>query len=404
MQLDNLKRPTLFMATVNKVLIVDDNPVNREILEEYIDSVGFEPILAENGQDALTIIKETPPSLVLLDILMPIMDGTELLKILKSDTNLKDIPVVMISAIQDMNKVLECIEMGANDYLHKPVNFNLLSARITSCINQKRDRDQENFYRKKLENAVITINQQNNELQNANKMITRYSRICSHELKNKLCPILAYSDLLLLEQKVENDAEIQTIKALKVIYENACQMKELLNDAQDYQNILNDQVHIDVSPFDVNNLLESTLCSYELLFQEKKISIKTSLDPDLPVGLGDKIRMTQVLGNFLTNALKYSEPQTQVQIRSLKVNNRIKVEIEDEGPGIRTEERAQLFKEHPKISNKPTANEESTGLGLAITKKLVELQKGKIGVYFPKEKGSVFWFQLPLADEDVSKK
>ena len=130
----------------SSLLIVDDNSVNRIMLSRYISKLGYQAALAENGRQALEKLQGEPFDLVLLDVQMPEMDGYQVLKQLKANTRLRDIPVIMISAVEELESVVRCIELGAEDYLPKPFDPVLLNARISACLEKKRLRDHEVAY------------------------------------------------------------------------------------------------------------------------------------------------------------------------------------------------------------------------------------------------------------------
>ncbi|MDM8515456.1 response regulator [Desulfobacterales bacterium HSG16] len=134
-----------------RILIVDDMEANRDILNDLLITSGYTPILAENGSLAMAEIKKQPPDIVLLDIMMPVMDGYEVLDRIKSDSDLRHIPVIMISAFDETESVVRCIRNGAEDYLIKPFNPTLLNARISSCLERKRMHDREQEYLIKIE-------------------------------------------------------------------------------------------------------------------------------------------------------------------------------------------------------------------------------------------------------------
>jgi len=147
------------MAQSASILIVDDTEVNRNVLHDLILVLGHTPILAENGFSALAQIRKQPPDLVLLDILMPEMDGYEVLNQMKDDSSLRYIPVIMISAVDEMESVVRCIEKGADDYLIKPFNPTLLKARIGASLDKKHLRDQEENYRRQIEEYNLNLEQ-----------------------------------------------------------------------------------------------------------------------------------------------------------------------------------------------------------------------------------------------------
>jgi CheY-like chemotaxis protein len=132
--------------TARPLLVVDDNSINRIMLSRYLTKLGYQATLVENGRQALEKLQGDPFDLVLLDVEMPEMDGYQVLEQLKADSRLRDIPVIMISAVEELESVVKCIELGAQDYLPKPFNPVLLRARLTACLERKRLRDQEIDY------------------------------------------------------------------------------------------------------------------------------------------------------------------------------------------------------------------------------------------------------------------
>lgn len=132
------------------MLVVDDVEANRDLLSRRLQRNGHSVVMAENGRQALDLLKEQPFDVILCDIMMPEMNGYEVLEKLKADPQLRHIPVIMISALDDIESVVRCIELGAEDYLFKPFNPTLLRARINACLEKKRLRDQEQAYLEKL--------------------------------------------------------------------------------------------------------------------------------------------------------------------------------------------------------------------------------------------------------------
>jgi len=138
----------------SRLLVVDDNEGNRDMLSRRLRNEGYSVETAEHGRKALEVIKSRPVDLVLLDVMMPEMNGYEVLKYLKADSTLRNIPVIMISALGEIESVVRCIEMGAEDYLPKPFNPVLLKARVTACLEKKRLRDIERLYAQSMEKEL----------------------------------------------------------------------------------------------------------------------------------------------------------------------------------------------------------------------------------------------------------
>ena len=145
------------------ILVADDSEINRDVLHALITTLGHVPLLAENGLAALNQMEKQPPDLVLLDIIMPEMDGYKVLNHMKGDSSLRNIPVIMISAVYEMESVVRCIEKGADDYLVKPFDITLLKARISSCLEKKRLRDHEDKYLKQTEDYNLKLEERVSE-------------------------------------------------------------------------------------------------------------------------------------------------------------------------------------------------------------------------------------------------
>ncbi|MEE9526908.1 MAG: response regulator [Syntrophobacteria bacterium] len=137
-----------------KILVVDDEPKNVKLLEAFLIPGGHQVIKASNGEEALQQVQQEKPDLILLDVMMPMMDGYEVLKHLKADGRWRDVPVIMISALDDIKSVVRCIERGAEDYLPKPFEPMLLRARVNACLEKKRLRDQAREYSDLLEREL----------------------------------------------------------------------------------------------------------------------------------------------------------------------------------------------------------------------------------------------------------
>jgi class 3 adenylate cyclase len=145
------------MVDALKILVVDDNETNRTVLHDLIVSIGHVPVMAENGLSALAQIRGGDPDMVLLDLLMPEMDGYGVLQQLKDRGLLRGIPVVVVSSVDDMDSIVRCIEIGADDYLIKPFNHTLLKARISACLEKKRLRDRDEEFRTLVEDYNLNL-------------------------------------------------------------------------------------------------------------------------------------------------------------------------------------------------------------------------------------------------------
>lgn len=380
----------------NKILIVDDAAANRELLCGYIEALGHTPLVAENGLAALQLMQTDAPDLVLLDILMPEMDGCELLRRMKHDPELRHLPVVMISALDDMDSIVQCIQQGADDYLVKPFNATLLRARVSACLEKKELRDAEQRHQKELEEANARIESQNAELLESNALKDKFLQIASHDIRNPLAVIISCEHLIMNAKKKGILDDDKLTEYCRMMKSSANTMLAIVNDFLDYRKIHSGQLQLMPERLDINRLLGYMLKENEPVALEKQLTLEDDLDPSLPMVKADGNRTRQVIGNFLGNAMKFSPNASRVLLRTRLLDGKVRAEIHDSGPGVKPEERDMLFKEFARISNRPTGGEKSTGLGLSIVKRLVEAQGGSVGADFPETGGSIFWFELPV--------
>src|SRR5262245_31522155 len=191
-----------------RILVADDKATNREMLCRYVRQLGHQPAAAENGRVALAQLRGQPFDLVLLDVLMPEMDGYTALTQIKADASLREIPVLMISGLDEVDSVVRCIEQGAEDYLHKPFDPVLLRARINACLEKKRLRDAERRRAEELERALRQLKAAQDQLVVQQKMASLGALTAgiAHELRNPLNFITNFAQLA-----VEHAAELREL-------------------------------------------------------------------------------------------------------------------------------------------------------------------------------------------------
>lgn len=354
------------------VLIIDDTPANLQVLVSFLSSMGFRTLIAEDGKDALEQVTRSKPDIILLDIMMPGLDGYETCRRIKSDPDAKDIPILFMTALSDISSKLKGFEAGAVDYIIKPIQKEEVIARVTTHL---------------------TILRQRRELQSMVEQRDRFMRIAAHDLRNPLAVLLGWITL---------GMEAAESKNSKTMFQQMHQATRLMNAIiEDFLDLQKIQTHGNkqCGAFALQPLIEQVLLQQSFTAKAKSIVLEPpALDSPVFV-VGNAAYTHQILTNYLSNALKYSPSQTQVAICLSAEGGGWRLEVQDQGPGVRPQERDKLFMEFARISNRPTGGETSTGLGLAIVKKLAEAQGGKVGVEFPEAGGSRFWFELPAAQE-----
>lgn len=352
------------------ILIVDDTPANLGVLVETLGAAGYQLMVAEDGEEALAQTVQTQPDLILLDVMMPGIDGFETCRRLKARESTCDVPVLFMTALNETADKIKAFAAGGVDYITKPIEHEEALARVRTHLALRRLRG---------------------ELQAQLALKERFMRIAGHDLRSPLCLILMATDLA-RRQLARPDASPPT-KYLDNIAESASQMRRIIDTFLELRmpspnGAAGGQV-------DLNLLGSAVIRQHAPAAERKQIVLAADLAPTLPLARCDAALAYQAFTNLTSNALKFTPLAGTVTLRTRVVGNRVRVEIQDTGPGVPSAERVQLFREHARLSPRPTGGEESNGLGLSIVKHLIESQSGVVGAEFPADRGSIFWFELP---------
>ncbi len=250
----------------------------------------------------------------------------------------------------------------------------------------------------RLNNELVNIQRElakkNRELDELNKLKNQFLGIAAHDLRNPLGVVLGYSELLLDDDYQHSPEENREM--LSSIHQTGKFMLSLVNDLLDIANIESGKLELNISEQDFNRVVRETLKGSEIFAKAK--SMKLLFHPSsfpLEVRM-DRPKIEQVIGNLVSNAIKYSFPGSTIELSLERIGDYARFVVRDHGQGIREEELAKLFKPFQKASSKSTAGEKSTGLGLSIVKKIVEAHQGESGVTSQLGEGSAFFFTLPL--------
>ncbi|MEO8391581.1 MAG: GAF domain-containing sensor histidine kinase [Chloroflexota bacterium] len=236
------------------------------------------------------------------------------------------------------------------------------------------------------------IERQNDELHHLNELKNAFLGMAAHDLRNPLSNIMMALDLLL-----ESDGKLSEEIRQSLLEDSAGQtdyMLRLLNDLLDVSHIESGKFTINAVETEVEPFLRNTVRWHQQLAQAKSIQVQLTLDAE-GVFWVDPTRLRQVLDNLISNAVKFSPPGSSVYVRVLKSESEWRLEVQDQGPGLTDEDKQRLFQHFARLSAHPTAGEKSTGLGLAITRQIVEAHGGAIGVESTPGQGATFWVSLP---------
>jgi signal transduction histidine kinase len=314
---------------------------------------------------------------------MPGFNGFQVLEAVRNMPDYADTPVILVSGVADSADIVRGLEMGANDYLSKPVDKQVALARIRTQLALKQSLD--------VQKQMI------HELKSVQVMRDRFFHIASHDLKNPMNNIRMAHFLLrgMLEEDPSADVLLENIEiALD-------SMQSIVGDFLDLAAIQSQALDLKLDDVLVEDALWDVIIQFNISAQKKNIVLK--LDEVAGHVRADSRRLIQALGNLISNAIKYSPRDTVVKLSTQRKDDVIRILIHDQGPGIPEEEHELLFSEFGKLSTTPTEGEGRTGLGLWIVKQLVTLQNGLVGAEFPEAGGSIFWLELPAASPVVTK-
>lgn len=350
------------------ILVVDDDEEIRDILSCRLCLEGFKVITAENEPRALENIQRGHFDLVLLDLIMPDINGMDILNLIREKYSLVQLPVIIVSVKETQEDIVKGLEAGANDYITKPIDMRILLARIHTHLN----------------------------LHRLSLLKDEFISIASHDLKNPLGVIYGYIWSILNTVRPFTQMTEEAYSYLIKIKKSAETMKHIISDFLDFQALEEGQLKLDLQPTDINNLLREAKEEFQGLAGEKNIRIHLEPDKGLKTINLDSGKITQVIQNLVNNAIKYNPQGERITIRSFQEQTGILVEVSDMGEGLNPEDMSKIFNKYERLKLKGEEEEKGYGLGLAICKKLVEAHGGEIGVRNNPDHGATFWFRLPI--------
>ncbi|MBI1751717.1 MAG: hybrid sensor histidine kinase/response regulator [Acidobacteria bacterium] len=386
-----------------RILVVDDAEFNREVLTRLLEREGYLVDSAVDGAAALEQMRRTAYDTVLLDVMMPGMDGVQVIEAMHGDPVLRRVPVIMLSALNEQDTVLKCIQLGAQDYLPKPINQQLLKARISACLERKRNHDLEREYTRRVESMGAQLQAVNEQLRQANRMKTRLLAVAVHDLKNPLSGILLMVDRMREEALAGQIREAAVGQASRV-HDMVQKMIQIINSLLDAAVQELGEVSLSLEMINLGGLVHGVIRENEAYAESKDIRlVYVERFAAECWGMLDQIRISQAVDNLVNNAIKYSAWGSTVRVElGLRIADgveRVRIEVRDEGPGLSAEDVALAFNPFQRLSAQPTGGEYSTGLGLSIVKQMVELHGGSVWIESQLGQGAAFLVEIPLVRE-----
>lgn len=364
---------------------------------------------ASDGCEGLVAVEQDPPDVVLMDVVMPNMDGLECTRRLKANPATRDIPVIIVSGCTDAKEVVAGLDAGADEYLAKPFSVAELRVRVRSMVRQRRNQleliraRERDAATRALEAELVERRRIEEELRAAKEAAEVASRAksdflatMSHELRTPLNGVIGMTELLL--RTTLSDQQRRYASIARQSGETLCC---LINDVLDISKVEAGKLELESVEFDLQSALDCVLTTLEAAAKAKGLALGGAIHPQAPRRfVGDPGRLQQILLNLAGNAIKFTE-HGRVFIRAVLEDETpsaslIRFTVDDTGIGIPADRTDRLFKLFSQVDASTTRKYGGTGLGLAISSRLVGLMGGQIGVCSEPGLGSTFWFTLRL--------
>jgi len=402
---------------MKKVLLIDDSTKVLFVTEKLIKIVlpDVKTYTAASGQKGLKLISSIKPNVILLDILMPEMDGYEVCKKVKNNSDTGDIPVILVSSL-DYNREnrLKAIEAGADAFLSKPIDKQELVLQLQAMLKinegnlRKKSEQQrlEKLVAEKTEHlqhqleqrAKITqkLKESEKELKELNATKDKFFSIIAHDLKSPFGSVLGLSDLL--TKKIEKGDQSQLLHLSSLLFKAANQGFDLLNNLLEWSRTQLGKKEFKPELLNMCNLIKELTALFTLTAKEKDIEIEIKCTESIRI-FADPNMLNSIMRNLLSNAIKYSYEGSRITITADKNEDEVTIAVKDQGTGISKHLQSRLFNIGEDVSMLGTKDEKGTGLGLILCKEFVEIHGGRIKVESEIGKGSIFSFTLPVYKE-----
>ena len=355
------------------ILIVDDIPANLKVLGDILKSEGYKVRPVPSGALALQVAEKERPDLILLDIMMPDMDGYEVCRRIKANPRLNDIPIIFISALNETNDVVKALKSGGVDYITKPFQAEEVIARV---------------------HTHVKLYQQSIELQNLNITKDKFFSIIAHDLKGPMGGFKGMTELL--AEHIPNMTMDEVQEHLGTLRDSSSNLFRLLENLLQWARLQQGSIPYNPEPIYLQSIVMESIGPIQESAKHKDIEITQDISGQLKV-FADNNMLQTVLRNLLSNAVKFTINGGNVNLIAKTTDNKnIEISIIDSGIGMSPEMIDNLFRLDSPSGRPGTAGEPSTGLGLLLCKEFIEKNGGKIQVESEVGKGSVFILTIPL--------
>jgi two-component system sensor histidine kinase/response regulator len=357
------------------ILIVDDTAHVQRLLSAILTKQGYEVQTADNGVQALEVARTTPPDLILLDIMMPHMDGYETCQHMKADERTRDIPIIFLSALEQVDDKIKAFTAGGVDYITKPFQAKEVLARVDTHLSLR-------ALQRRLQEASQELAAQLEELQARNEELDALAGTMAHDLKAPLTSIIGFADMLKSIHTTLPDESLE--ESLRAIASNGRKMDKIIDELLLLAG-LRQVEQVDIQPLNMATIVNAVLKRLEDTVEEHQADI--ILPDSWPTALGYGPWVEEVWANYVSSAIEYGGHPPRVQLGATpEEDGTIRFWVRDNSPGLASEEQAQ--------SLTPSGGR-SQGLGLVVVRRIMDKLGRKASVERAEDQGSIYSFTLP---------
>jgi signal transduction histidine kinase len=386
---------------LGKILLIEDTLSTIKMVNDTLQEAGHQVYVANTGEKGIARAEKVNPDLIILDIMMPGIDGYETCTRLKQIPALADIPVIFSSALRESIDKVKAFKLGAIDYIPKPIEPAELIERVNTHLSLYR-------LRHKLEHEVASrteqLKKQNDELkiawrqaEESNRAKEEFLSVLTHELKTPLNPIVTFSSLLLSEI-----TEPEHIEMLHSVNSAAQQMNNLVADLLLFASKEASEPELSMQKFDLHEFLHNSVAYFHMLAQEKSFAFELDISPKVPSHIfSDKFRLRQILENLLNNAFKFCDVGT-VKLSCYIPDDtpqQLVLCVSDTGIGIPKEKQALIFQPFYKVDASMIRKHTGVGLGLSIVQRIAEKLNARLRIESEEDKGTRAYLYLTMGSE-----
>jgi len=390
-----------------KILIVDDNPKNRAICEEIFEE-DFDLIHAEDGTTALQLVRERHPDVVLLDVMMPGINGYEVCQRMKADAETGHIPVIIVSAKGQTDEIIEGFDSRADDYIVKPFVNSELRARVRATLRLKQTQDELQAANRKLHEHTRKLEEANDRLKELDRIKAGFTAMLVHDLRSPL------SVVQVTLQMLESDSLVAQSEYKTLIRESLASCNDLFELTSDLMEIFRSEsttMVLSLSRMSLQRLVEEPFRQATVLASKKDISLDLRLPEEPLVVRADSYKLQRALTNLLSNAVKFTPRGGTIGLHvtpsqslgGVEAPSEVLIDVIDSGDGIPSHDLPFIFDPYYQANTQNSGM--GSGLGLAIVKRIVAAHGGEVSVRSKLGQGSRFSIRLPLgirgAEEDL---